>query len=99
MKRRFAGGGDHSYSKITADTWVPASWHSATATSRWRSSPRSEWLKRLMLHEETIRRRWGPQLFEDYRRYLGACVMAFRDGYQSLAQFAQIGMAETLNAA
>ena len=47
-----------------------------------------EWLKRLMLHEETIRRRWGPQLFEDYRRYLGACVMAFRDGYQSLAQIA-----------
>ena len=47
-----------------------------------------EWLKRLIANEALIRERWGHQLFEDYRRYLEACVMAFRGGYQSLAQFA-----------
>ena len=48
----------------------------------------AEWLRRLIAHEPTIRERWGATLFEDYRRYLEACVMAFADGYQSLAQFA-----------
>lgn len=48
----------------------------------------AEWLMRLIANEAVIRERWGHRLFEDYRRYLEACVMAFRGGYQSLAQFA-----------
>lgn len=46
----------------------------------------AQWLSRLQSHEDEIRRRWGDSRYEEYRRYLGACVMAFREGYQSLAQ-------------
>jgi len=47
-----------------------------------------EWLRRLENNEALIRERFGAAVFEDYQRYLGACVMAFEEGYQSLAQFA-----------
>lgn len=46
----------------------------------------AEWLKRLRSHEREIRERWGDDRFEDYERYLSSCVMAFAEGYQSLAQ-------------
>lgn len=46
----------------------------------------AEWLSRLRSREDEIRTRWGDSRYEDYERYLDACVMAFRDGYQSLAQ-------------
>lgn len=36
-----------------------------------------EWLRRLRLHEKTIRDTWGDQLFVDYERYLDTCVRAF----------------------
>jgi cyclopropane-fatty-acyl-phospholipid synthase len=48
----------------------------------------AEWLRRLRLQRETIVQRWGEERFVEYERYLGACVMAFNRGYQSLAQLA-----------
>lgn len=48
----------------------------------------AEWLLRLEKNKDTICQRFGEQVFIDYQRYLRACVMAFEDGYQSLAQFA-----------
>lgn len=47
----------------------------------------TEWLRRLTANELAIRERWGDRIFAEYQRYLSACVMAFREGYQSLAQF------------
>jgi len=46
------------------------------------------WLERLERHEGFIRERWGSQVYDDYRRYLGACVRAFARHYMSLAQYA-----------
>ncbi len=46
----------------------------------------AEWLQRLEGHQDDICRRFGQQVFLDYQRYLRACVMAFEEGYQSLAQ-------------
>jgi cyclopropane-fatty-acyl-phospholipid synthase len=46
----------------------------------------AEWLRRLTSHEDQICRKWGKVTFDDYARYLQTCVMAFHDGYQSLAQ-------------
>jgi cyclopropane-fatty-acyl-phospholipid synthase len=48
----------------------------------------AEWLRRLMSHESIIRQRWGDERFEEYQRYLSACVMSFEKGYQSLVQIA-----------
>ncbi len=48
----------------------------------------AEWLRRLRLHERTIRDRWGDQVFADYERYLSTCVRAFDQHYSSLAQYA-----------
>ena len=45
------------------------------------------WRTRLRAHEDEIRSRWGARLFEDYDRYLTACVRAFAMHYQSLAQW------------
>ncbi|MEP6801522.1 MAG: cyclopropane-fatty-acyl-phospholipid synthase family protein [Acidobacteriota bacterium] len=45
----------------------------------------AEWLRRLRSHEPEIRARWGDR-YEEYERYLAACVMAFAKGYQSLVQ-------------
>jgi len=47
----------------------------------------SAWLDRLIANEGLIRERWGLHAFEDYRRYLGTCVRAFEERYQSLGQF------------
>lgn len=46
----------------------------------------AEWLRRLRSHEAAIRERFGGERFEEYDRYLSACVMAFTKGYQSLVQ-------------
>jgi cyclopropane-fatty-acyl-phospholipid synthase len=45
-----------------------------------------EWLRRLRLHEATIRAKWGDKVFEDYDRYLSTCVRAFDIHYSSLVQ-------------
>lgn len=45
-----------------------------------------EWLRRLRLHEKTIRERWGDQLFVDYDRYLSTCVRAFDSHWSSDVQ-------------
>lgn len=37
----------------------------------------AEWLRRMKLHEESIRKTWGDQLFDDYDRYLSTCVKGF----------------------
>ena len=41
----------------------------------------AEWLRRMRLHEETIRSKWGNQLFDDYDRYLSTCVHGFASHY------------------
>lgn len=46
----------------------------------------AEWLRRLRLHEGTIRARWGDQVFEDYDRYLSTCVRAFAAHWSSDVQ-------------
>jgi cyclopropane-fatty-acyl-phospholipid synthase len=45
-----------------------------------------EWLRRLRMHEGTIRSKWGDKVFEDYDRYLSTCVRAFSIHYSSLGQ-------------
>lgn len=37
----------------------------------------AEWLRRMRMHEDYIRKTWGDQLFDDYDRYLRTCVVAF----------------------
>jgi cyclopropane-fatty-acyl-phospholipid synthase len=46
-----------------------------------------EWLRRMRLHEKTIRAKWGDKVFDDYDRYLSTCVRAFEMHYSSLAQY------------
>lgn len=46
-----------------------------------------EWLRRLRLHEKTIRAQWGDQVFVDYERYLDTCVRAFASHWSSDVQF------------
>jgi cyclopropane-fatty-acyl-phospholipid synthase len=48
----------------------------------------TEWLKRLRNNEGIIRQRYGNERFEEYERYLSACIMAFEKGYLSLVQIA-----------
>ena len=36
-----------------------------------------EWLRRMRMHEDHIRKTWGDELFDDYDRYLRTCVVAF----------------------
>jgi cyclopropane-fatty-acyl-phospholipid synthase len=38
-------------------------------------------------HEAFIKQKWGVKLFEDYDRYLSACIKGFEMHYQSLAQY------------
>ena len=47
----------------------------------------AEWLRRMKLHEKTIRQKWGDKVFDDYDRYLSTCVRAFDMHYSSLAQY------------
>lgn len=37
----------------------------------------AEWLRRLRMHEDTIRAKWGDLVYDDYDRYLNACVRQF----------------------
>ena len=46
----------------------------------------AEWLRRLRLHEATIRERWGDSVFDDYDRYLSTCVRAFANEWSSDVQ-------------
>jgi cyclopropane-fatty-acyl-phospholipid synthase len=46
-----------------------------------------EWLRRMRLHEKTIRAKWGDKVYGDYDRYLSTCVRAFDMHYSSLAQY------------
>lgn len=46
----------------------------------------AEWLRRLRLHEATIRQKWGDQVFDDYDRYLSTCVRAFAAHWSSDVQ-------------
>ncbi len=45
-----------------------------------------EWLRKLRLHEATIREKWGDRVFEDYERYLDTCVRAFDAHWSSDVQ-------------
>ena len=45
-----------------------------------------EWLRRLRLHEKTIKDKWGDQVFVDYDRYLSTCVTAFANHWSSDVQ-------------
>ncbi len=45
-----------------------------------------EWLRRLRLHEKTIRAQWGDQVFIDYDRYLSTCVRAFANRWSGDVQ-------------
>ncbi len=45
-----------------------------------------EWLRRLRMHEKTIREKWGDQVFVDYERYLDTCVRAFDAHWSSDVQ-------------
>lgn len=46
----------------------------------------AEWLRRMKLHEATIRERWGDKVFDDYDRYLSTCVRAFDAHWSSDVQ-------------
>jgi cyclopropane-fatty-acyl-phospholipid synthase len=46
----------------------------------------AEWHRRLGLHEATIRRQWGDQVYEDYDRYLGTCVRGFTNHWSGDVQ-------------
>jgi cyclopropane-fatty-acyl-phospholipid synthase len=46
------------------------------------------WAERFDRNADLIRERWGPEVFEDYSRYLHGGVRAFDRRYQSLAQVA-----------
>jgi len=46
-----------------------------------------QWGARLRRHESAIRECYGDRVFEDYDRYLSACVTAFDKHYVSLAQY------------
>ncbi len=47
----------------------------------------AEWLRRMKLHESTIRATWGDQVFDDYDRYLSTCVRGFAQHYCGDVQF------------
>jgi len=46
----------------------------------------AEWLRRLRLHEDTIRAKWGDLVYDDYDRYLNACVRQFKLHYSGDVQ-------------
>lgn len=45
------------------------------------------WLARLRNNESIIRERFGGERFDEYQRYLAACVRSFAMGYVSLCRF------------
>jgi cyclopropane-fatty-acyl-phospholipid synthase len=64
-------------------------WEVVTCATRREDYGRTtgEWLRRMKLHEKTIRQKWGDKVFDDYDRYLSTCVRAFDQHYSSLAQY------------
>jgi len=46
----------------------------------------AEWLRRLKMHEATIREKWGDKVYDDYDRYLSTCVRAFDSHWSSDVQ-------------
>jgi len=46
----------------------------------------AEWYRRFQLHEDKIRAEWGDQVYDDYDRYLNACVRQFRLHYSGDVQ-------------
>ncbi|MBM4358877.1 MAG: class I SAM-dependent methyltransferase, partial [Deltaproteobacteria bacterium] len=64
-------------------------WEVVTVKQRRRDYQRTtaEWLRRMRIHEATIRKTWGDKVFDDYDRYLSTCVTAFDKFYSSLAQY------------
>ncbi|TNF25540.1 MAG: class I SAM-dependent methyltransferase [Deltaproteobacteria bacterium] len=46
----------------------------------------AEWHRRLRMHEDTIREQWGDQVYDDYDRYLNACVRQFDMHYSGDVQ-------------
>jgi len=46
-----------------------------------------QWLARLRDNKALICAQYGARIFEDYDRYLSACVTAFDNHYVSLAQY------------
>jgi len=46
----------------------------------------AEWLRRMQLHEAHIRETWGDQVYDDYDRYLKACVRQFDMHYSGDVQ-------------
>lgn len=46
----------------------------------------AEWLRRMQLHEAHIRETWGDQVYDDYDRYLKACVRQFAMHYSGDVQ-------------
>lgn len=46
----------------------------------------AEWLRRMRMHEATIREKWGDQVFDEYDRYLSTCVRAFAAHWSSDVQ-------------
>lgn len=46
----------------------------------------AEWLRRLQMHETTIRDRWGDTVYNDYVRYLSTCVKGFANHWSSDVQ-------------
>jgi cyclopropane-fatty-acyl-phospholipid synthase len=45
-----------------------------------------EWRRRFRLHEAKIRATWGDQVYDDYERYLSACVRQFELHYSGDVQ-------------
>jgi cyclopropane-fatty-acyl-phospholipid synthase len=46
----------------------------------------AEWLRRMKMHEATIREKWGDEVYDDYDRYLSTCVRAFDNHWSSDVQ-------------
>ena len=46
----------------------------------------AEWLRRMRQHEGHIRETWGDLVYEDYDRYLNACVRQFKLHYSGDVQ-------------
>jgi cyclopropane-fatty-acyl-phospholipid synthase len=46
----------------------------------------AEWLRRLQSRQDVVCDRWGRARYDEYVRYLNACIHSFQNNYQSLVQ-------------
>lgn len=46
----------------------------------------AEWLRRMKMHEKTIRAKWGDTVYDNYDRYLSTCVRAFKNHWSGDVQ-------------